>query len=176
MPIYYRDAWLQQQVEHGCNQFCEGSNNTHTPMTLTLPAGSNGTYSRSGIPPGDYILRVIARDPVRGDRKVIRNRLGVHSDDASDPYCTTYLINRGWRVEGRNLTVEFTATGIASGFECALDRMEHIECKDYAHMHVVAKSVPPSQHCKKETLLRLSQLQLNDIMSSHTEFIFLLYS
>ena len=121
-------------------------------MTLTLPAGSNGTYSRSGIPPGNYTLRVVARDPVRGDRKVIRIRLGVHSDDASDPYCTTYLINRGWRVEGRNLTVEFTATGIASGFECALDRMEHIECKDYVYMHVVAKSVPPSQHCKRRWL------------------------
>ena len=60
---------------------------------------------------------------------MIRNRLWVHSDDANDPYCITYLINRGWRVEGRTFTVEFTATGIASGFECALDRMEHIDCK-----------------------------------------------
>ena len=94
-----------------------------------LSTGSNGTYSRTGIPPGDYTLRVVARDPVRGDRKVIRNRLWVHSDDANDPYCITYLINRGWRVEGRNFTVEFTATGIASGFVCTLDRMERIDCK-----------------------------------------------
>ena len=31
------------------------------------------------------------------------------------------------RVEGRNFTVKFTVTGIASGFECVLDGMEHID-------------------------------------------------
>ena len=31
------------------------------------------------------------------------------------------------RVESRNFTVKFTVTGIASGFECVLDGMEHID-------------------------------------------------
>ena len=72
---------------------------------------------------------MVAKDPVRGDRKVIRNRLWVHSDDANDPFCVTHLINRGWRVEGRNFIVEFTATGIATGFVCSVDGMGHIGCK-----------------------------------------------
>ena len=38
---------------------------------LILPAGSNGTYHHTGIPPGDYTLKVTARDPVRGDHKEI---------------------------------------------------------------------------------------------------------
>ena len=69
---------------------------------------------------------------------MIRSTLLVHSDNHSDPFCTTYLINRGWRVEGRNVTVEFTSTGIASGFECALDRGEHVNCKcdSQAYMHM----------------------------------------
>ena len=105
----------------------------------THPAGSSGTYHRTGIPPGDYSLKVIARDPVRRDRKAITNRLWVNSDDINDPYCFTHLINHGWRVEGRNFTVEFTATGIATGFVCTLDRTEHNDCKHYmysCHWHI----------------------------------------
>lgn len=67
---------------------------------------------------------------------MIRSRLLVHSDEPSDPFCVTYLINRGWRVEGRNVTVEFTSTGIASGFECSLDRGEHVDCKCDLHAYV----------------------------------------
>ena len=93
-------------------------------------AGSNGTYRRTGIPHGDYTLRVIATNPLTNETKVIRNRLWVHSEDANDPYCITYLINRGWRVEGRNFTVEFTATGVATGFKCSLDKKGHHDCKD----------------------------------------------
>jgi len=98
-----------------------------------LPPGSNCTYHHTGVPPGDYNLKVMARDPVRGDRKVIYNHLWVNSDDINDPYCFTHLINRGWRVEGRNFTVEFTATGIATGFVCTLDRTEHTVCKYYMY-------------------------------------------
>ena len=98
-----------------------------------MPPGSDGTYRRTGIAPGDYTLRVIAYDRVRGDRQVIRSRLWVHSEDASDPYCITYLINRGWRLEGDMFTVEFAATGAASGadaeFECSVDRDIHESCE-----------------------------------------------
>jgi hypothetical protein len=93
---------------------------------------SSGTYRRTGIPPGDYTLRVIAYDPVRGDKKVIRNRLWVQSDDPNNAYCITYLKNRGWRVVNGTFIVEFTATGVASGadaeFECALNRNKPVPC------------------------------------------------
>ena len=69
--------------------------------------------------------------------------LGVHSDDANDPYHITYLINCGWRAESRDVTVEFTATGIATGFQCAVDRMEHVNCKDCVHeavpIHLISR-------------------------------------
>ena len=95
--------------------------------------GSSGTYRRTGIPPGDYTLRVIAYDPVRGDKKVIRNRLWVQSDDPNNAYCITYLKNRGWRVVNGTFIVEFTATGVASRadaeFECALNRNKPVPCE-----------------------------------------------
>ena len=76
---------------------------------------------------------MVAKDPVGGDRKVIRARLWVHSDEA---FCTIHLINRGWRVEGRTFTVEFTATGIATGFVCTLDGIRQIGCKIF-NMHSI---------------------------------------
>ena len=44
--------------------------------------------------------------------------------DPSASFCTTYLINRGLRIEGRTVTVEFTATGQYNGFTCSLNRHE----------------------------------------------------
>lgn len=79
-----------------------------------------------GIPPGDYTLRVVARNPPRGERKVIRNRLWMHGDDV---YCITSLVNRGWRVDGNTFTVEFASTGIATGFDCVLDRLHSRNCE-----------------------------------------------
>lgn len=90
-------------------------------------------YNRSGIPHGDYTLRVIAYDPIRGDRQVIRSRLWVHSDDVNDPYCILYLTNRGWRVVNGMFIVDFAGTGEASkpdaAFECSLDRNTPVPCE-----------------------------------------------
>ena len=72
---------------------------------------------------------MFAKDPLTGDRKVIRSHLWVHSEDANDRYCNTYFINHGLRVKGRTLIVEFRATGAATGFECSVDRMAAVQCK-----------------------------------------------
>ena len=96
-------------------------------------AGSSGEYNETGMPHGDYTLRVIATDPIRGDRQVIRSRLWVHSDDANDPFCILYLRNRGWRVVKDVFVVEFAGTGLASradaAFECILDRTTPVPCE-----------------------------------------------
>ena len=97
-----------------------------------LSAGSSGTYNRTDLKAAvaPFTLRVVALDPAtRKKLAVLYSRLWVHSEDTSDPYCITYLINRGWRVEGDMFTVEFVATGAASGFQCSLDRAPHVPCE-----------------------------------------------
>ena len=100
---------------------------------IIIIAGSSGEYNRTGMPPGDYTLRVIATDPISGERQVIRSRLWVHSDDANDPFCILYLRNRGWRVVKDIFIVDFAGTGAASrpdaAFECSLDRATHVPCE-----------------------------------------------
>jgi hypothetical protein len=94
---------------------------------------SNGSYRRTGIPTGDFTLRVIAYDPLREDKAVIRSRLWVHSTDPDDLYCIMYLLNRGWSVSGTTFSVDFTGTGAASAsnngrFECSVNRREPQPC------------------------------------------------
>ena len=85
-------------------------------------------FDRTGIPHGDYTLRVIARDPSRPNERaaIVRNRLWVHGDDI---FCVTHLINRGNVVDGNTVTIEFRATGIVESYLCSLDRTEYFECK-----------------------------------------------
>lgn len=87
-------------------------------------AGSSGIFSRTNIPPGQYILRVVARTAT-GDKKVVTNSLLLHRDEM---YCAIYLINRGWRVEGKTFVLEFSSTGVTTQFVCSLNR-EEFECK-----------------------------------------------
>ena len=89
-------------------------------------------FDRSGIPHGDYTLRVIARDPLRPNEApaIARNRLWVHGDDV---FCITHLINRGSFVEGNNVTIEFRATGIVESYVCSLDRTDYFECECMVH-------------------------------------------
>ena len=76
---------------------------------------------------------MIALDAVREEKKVIRDRLWVHSVDPNDAFCIMYLKNRGWGVSGDTFSVDFTATGAASGsdadFECSLNRAAPEKCK-----------------------------------------------
>ena len=49
--------------------------------------------------------------------------------DAREDFCTIYLINRGLRVEGQMLTVEFASTGEFNGFTCILNKRLKNRCK-----------------------------------------------
>ena len=92
-----------------------------------LQIGSAGTYSLSSVPAGRKVLKVIVKDVVRKERKVVRIGLPLPEND---DVCYTHLINRGWRVDGDRFTVEFTSTGNAQGYTCVLDRMYELDkCK-----------------------------------------------
>ena len=86
---------------------------------LFATIGSNGTFSRPNVPPGKYVLRIEAKDLSSGEKNVMTTVIEL---DASEDHCTTHLINRGLRVEGQTLTVEFTSTGQFDGFTCILNR------------------------------------------------------
>ena len=85
-------------------------------------------FERDGIPPGDYTLRVVARDPSRPRerRAVARNRIWVHGDDE---FCVVVLQNRARTIDGNSVTFEFEGTGLTNGYRCILDRTEFVECK-----------------------------------------------
>ena len=130
-------------------------------LSLIHCTGSNGSYRRTGIPTGDFTLRVIAYDPVRGDKAVIRNRLWVHSTDPNDLFCIMYLKNRGWGVSGTTFSVDFTGTGAASAsnngqFECSVDRQQPQPCKrewEYSDP-LYGNNKYDSNLCSKERSLR----------------------
>ena len=86
--------------------------------TCTCTLGSMGKFSRANVPPGSYVLRIEARDLSTGEKNVMPTAIEL---DANEEHCTTYLINRGLRVEDRTLIVEFTSTGLFSGFTCILN-------------------------------------------------------
>ena len=88
--------------------------------------GSSGRYERNDILPGDYTLRVVARDPSTGERKVIRRGFRIFGDNI---YCTVVLINRGVTVDGNNVTVEFAGSGIVTQYACIMDRQEYMPCE-----------------------------------------------
>ena len=92
---------------------------------LMIFVGSTGTYRRENVPPGRYTLRIEVRDRTTREKKVITAVLFL---DASQQQCAIYLINRGYRVEGRTFTVEFSSTGAFTGFTCILNKQEN-DCK-----------------------------------------------
>ncbi len=87
-------------------------------------------FERSGIPHGDYTLRVIARDPARPQdgRAIARNRIWVHGDAI---FCVTGTQNRVLTISGNNATIEFYSTGVVNGYKCVLDRLEIIYNCEY---------------------------------------------
>ena len=90
-------------------------------------------FDRTGIPPGDYTLRVVARDPTRPLEyaAILRNRLWVHGDST---FCATHLINGGTTVDGNTVTVEFRATGVVQDYMCSLDRGEYFPCESHSKL------------------------------------------
>ena len=97
------------------------------PLHLPLLPGSSGFFRRTNIPPGVYKLRVVAWDPVRDERAVIRNRILVHRDDT---FCAVLKTNNGVTIgRNNNVTVEFSGTGRTTGFQCILDKQQpYFEC------------------------------------------------
>ena len=79
------------------------------------------SIEEQGLPIGGNVLRVVAVDPVRNERAVIRNRLRVRADSR---FCIVVGIN-GQVTVGRNnnVTIQFTGTGLTTGFQCTwIDR------------------------------------------------------
>ena len=93
-----------------------------------ISLGSDGIYEIDGIPPGDYTLRVVARDPRRpsNEKAILRNRLKMRDSGA----CVVYLVNDGLSVDGNTVTVDFRSTGSPgpTGYLCSLDRTRYVEC------------------------------------------------
>lgn len=113
---------------------------------IVCSLGSSGVFDRTGIPHGDYTLRVIARDPARPNESpaIVRNRLWVHGDDI---FCVTHVMNRGLTVNGNNVTIEFQATGIVTHYVCSLDRTEYFPCKEILALAKLADRLPASTAC-----------------------------
>jgi len=67
-------------------------------------------------------------DPVRNERAVIRNRIRVRE---ASTFCVVVGTNAGLTVgRNNNVTVEFTGTGVTTGFQCLMDRQEpYFRCK-----------------------------------------------
>jgi len=67
----------------------------------------------------------MAKDPVTRERKVTNYELVLNNDEK---YCAVHLINRGWRVEDKDIIVEFSTTGYPTGFLCSVNH-EEFKCK-----------------------------------------------
>lgn len=86
-----------------------------------------------GLPPGNYTLRAVARDPRRpsAEKTVIRNIFRIYPKGNSQA-CVVHAVNNGLTVEGNRMTVHFTSTGNPgpTDYRCYLDRSsKFVECK-----------------------------------------------
>ena len=110
---------------------CEHTTHSHqyivsSGCSIYIPhIGSSGAFSRANVPPGRYVLRIEARDVIAGEKIVLSTVIHLYT---SEDQCSTYLINRGLRIHGQNVTVEFASTGHFRGFVCFLNR-QPFHCK-----------------------------------------------
>ena len=97
--------------------------------------GSSGQFESEGVPPGDYVLRIVARDPSNPqDKIVLRNTVSIPKDDE---FCVVGLWNRGLTVSGNSATIEFYNVGVATHFQCVLDRTNiNEDCKDPDYIRI----------------------------------------
>ena len=127
-PAEYRDALSPQKIWKTIwklyvyihvTPFTIQIHRIHYIHVQCIHVGSTGTFSRANVPPGRYVLRIEAKDITTEEKNVISTAIEL---DGSEDHCTTHLINRGLRVEGQTLTVEFNSTGRFNGFTCTLNR------------------------------------------------------
>ena len=109
-------------------------------ISLPLIPGSSGFVHYTNIPPGVYKLRVVAWDPVRKERAIIRNRILVHRDDT---LCAVIKTNNGVTIgRNNNVTVEFSGTGQTTGFQCILDKQQpYFECMLFNYCADVGQNI-----------------------------------
>lgn len=86
------------------------------------------------IPPGDYTLRAVARDPRRpsAEKTVLRNKIRIYNSPVGS--CVVHAVNNGLVVDRNTMTIHFTSTGNPRpiGYLCNLDRSKRfVECKHY---------------------------------------------
>lgn len=90
---------------------------------IEFHTGSSGKVTFSKIEPGDYILRVVARND-KDDRAAVSRRIFV----SNGSHCAVHLINSGLTIYGDNAKVEFATTGLPiSGITCTVDS-QHFPC------------------------------------------------
>ena len=93
---------------------------------FSCSAGSSGSVTFTGLPVGDYVIRVIAGDTVSSDRAVIRSGLWILGNN---DFCTVTAINHRVTVFGNFAVLEFGNTGSPTGFHCRLDRQQYFPCE-----------------------------------------------
>ena len=101
-------------------------------MNTLADIGSNGVYEMDDIPPGDYTLRAVARDPRRPsvEKTILRNKIRIYG--TTEGTCVVHAVNTGLTVEQNTMTIHFTSTGnpTPTGYRCFLDRSKrYVECK-----------------------------------------------
>lgn len=88
-------------------------------------SGSSGSVVFSDLPPGSYVVRVVA-DNGRNDRAIERRRFDITGDSST---CTVHLINDGVTVDGNRVLVEFAGTGTVQVFSCQLRGQDAFSCE-----------------------------------------------
>lgn len=88
-------------------------------------------FQNSNLLPGRYSLRIVARDPLTGDRAILRGYFTVTQDlsQPEKPVCGVIIVNTGSAVQDNSIEVYFTSTGATEGFQCRVDQGRRGRCK-----------------------------------------------
>jgi hypothetical protein len=93
---------------------------------------SSGFFHHSGMRPGRYSIRVIARDPFTRERAVLRGSFTIPDEKSSGDekdHCGVTIINTGTQVKYSDVSVYFAGTGASEEFVCRIDKGSNRSCK-----------------------------------------------